>query len=179
MKHSGRIAFCGMLAALGLVIMFLSGVIPVATIALPALAGCILIPVTAEIGVKWGLGVYAVTGILGFFIVGDREALLIYLLFFGYYPVLYAVLDRIKNKPLRYIVKLLIFNAAAIADYLIVSFIFGIPIESIEILGAYTPVVVLLLANVVFIVFDFALKGLIQTYFVRLHKTASRFLQKR
>ena len=38
-----KVAFCGVMAALSLVVMLLAGVVPVATVALPAVAGCLLI----------------------------------------------------------------------------------------------------------------------------------------
>ena len=39
MKNSMRVAFCGVIAALSTVLFLLTGVVPVATIALPAIAG--------------------------------------------------------------------------------------------------------------------------------------------
>ena len=179
MKNSIKIAFCGVLAAVNVVILFLTGVVPVATIAMPALAGCFLIPAVAECGVKWGFGVYAAAGVLGLLLSADREAALIYLLFFGYYPALYALLDRIQNKAARYLVKLVIFNGAAVAEALISLYVLGIPFETVSFLGPWTPVVLLVLANVVFLIYDFALRGLIVTYFARLHASVSRVLRSR
>lgn len=144
--------------------MFLTGFIPVATLALPAIAGCFLIAVVREAGVKWGLCAYAVTAVLSFFLAPDREAALFYILFFGYYPVIFAVLGRIKNRVGRYTVKLLIFNAACILEVLIAVNLFGIPFEEMEMLGQFTAVVLLLLANIVFVVYDFALTRLISDY---------------
>ena len=177
MKNTLKIAFCGVIAALSVVIMFLTGVVPIATIAIPALAGCLLIPVVAECGIKWGAGVFGVVSLLAFFLTTDREAFLIYLLFFGYYPVLYATLDKIKSKVLKYALKFIIFNLAAVGETLIVTFVFGIPFETISFLGAFTPVVLLILANITFILYDYALKGLIIMYFAKLHKTAARLLK--
>lgn len=177
MKNTVRIAFCSVMAALSVVVMFLTGVIPVATIALPALAGCLLIPVVAECNVKWGFGVFAAVSVLAFLLTADREAFLIYVLFFGYYPVLYALLDRIGNRVLRYAVKLLVFNAAAVGETLLSIYVLGIPFESVSFLGPFTAVVLLILANGVFLLYDFALRSLIVLYFTRLHRTAARLLK--
>ena len=57
MKLSTKVAFSGVMAALSLVLLFLGGVVPVATIALPATAGCLLIPVVVEVGLSWSFGV--------------------------------------------------------------------------------------------------------------------------
>lgn len=177
MKNSMKAALCGILAALSTVLMFFTGIIPVATLALPAIAGCLLIPVVAEVGVSWGFGTFAVCAGLSFLLAPDREAALFYLLFFGYYPVLVAVLDRVKNKTLRYVLKLLIFNAAAAAEALLAVFVLGIPWETIEFLGKATPLVLLLLANLVFVLYDRALNGLIALYFQKFSGQVRRFLK--
>ena len=59
-----RVAFCGVIAALSTVLFLLTGVVPVATIALPAIAGCLLIPVVVEVGLPWAFGVYGVCCVL-------------------------------------------------------------------------------------------------------------------
>ncbi len=174
-----KLVFSAICGAISLVVMALAGVIPIASIALPAIAGCILIPVIIECSEKYAYGVYLLVAILSFFITADREAMFIYVLFFGYYPVLYSTLSRIKSKVLAYVIKIIIFNTAAVADYFIVTFVLGIPIESIEILGDFTLIVLLLAANVVFVLYDGALKGLGYIYYSRLHPAAKKFLFKK
>lgn len=168
-KLSVKVSFCGIVAALSTTLMFLTGVVPIATLAIPALAGCLLIAVVVEAGLAWGFGVYGVCSVLAFLLAPDREAALFYVLFFGYYPVLYAVLGRIKSKALRYAAKLLIFNAAVAAETLLSIYVLGIPLESVQFLGKFTPLVLLILANLVFVLYDFALDGLIATYVHRIH----------
>ncbi len=179
MKSSMKLAFSGVMAALSVVVLFLTGVAPMATVALPALAGCLLIPVVAEAGLSWGFGVYGATAVLGVFLVPDREAFLIYVLFFGYYPALFAMLGRIRNRVLRYAAKLGLFNAAAVGEVLLSVYVLGIPFESFGMLGPVGPVLLLLLANVVFVVYDFALDGLIAQYFRRLHPRLGKLLHSR
>lgn len=177
MKNSLKVAFCGMMAALSVVVLFLAGVIPSVTVAFPAAAGCLLIPVVAEFGKGWGLGTFLVCGALGFLLTPDREASLIYLLFFGYYPVLLPVLERIGNKVLKWTAKLFLFNAAALLETALAVYVLGIPWEPIGFLGKAAPAVLLLLANAVFVVYDYALRGLIGLYFQKLHQIVRRVLK--
>ncbi len=177
MKQSMKLAFCGVIAALSTVLMFLTGLAPTATLALPAIAGCLLIPVVVEAGLAWGAGVYGVCCVLSFLLAPDREAFLFYLLFFGYYPVLYAVLGRIRGRVLRYAAKLLVFNAAVALEVLLSVYVLGVPVESFFILGWIGPVVMWLLANVVFILYDLALDGLILQYYRRLHPRLGKLLK--
>ena len=164
-----QITFCGITAALSTVIMLLAGIVPAAVIALPAMAGCLLIAVVVETSAKWGFAVYAVCSVLSMLLVADKEASLFYLLFFGYYPVLYACLARIGKKPLRVLVKLLIFNAAFILEGLISVYILHIPIDFIEKMGTLTIPILMILANITFVVYDFALEGLAAVYIRRFH----------
>lgn len=172
-----KIALCGIVAALSAVVMLFTGVIPVATIALPALAGCLIIPVVAELGMSWGAGVFAVCGVLSFLLAPDREAALLYILFFGYYPVLIGVVGKIKSRAVQTVAKLSIFNAAVIAETYISVYVLGIPWENIGFLGRLTPIVMLVLANIVFVLYDRALCGLIAMYFVKYHDKVRRMLK--
>ena len=100
-----------------------------------------------------------------------------YLLFFGYYPALFAVLGRIRHRALRYVAKLLVFNAAVVLEAVLSVYVLGIPFETISILGPYTPVALLVLTNVVFVVYDLALEGLIVQYLNRLHDRLGKLLK--
>ena len=177
MKNSMRVAFCGVISALSTVLFLLTGVVPVATIALPAIAGCLLIPVVVEVGLPWAFGVYGVCCVLGLLFATDREALLIYLLFFGYYPALFAVVGRIRSRVLRYGVKLLVFNVAVVLEVLLSVYALVIPLETLSILGPAGPVVLWVLANVVFVVYDLALEGLIVQYLNRVHDRLGKLLR--
>jgi len=148
--------------------MFLTGLIPIATLALPAIAGCLLIAVVAEAGVRWAFCVYVVCGVLSFIVAPDREAALFYVLLFGYYPTLFAVIGRIKNRVGRYLVKLLVFNAAIVAEFFIAVKLLGIPFEEMELFGQFTALLLFVLGNVVFIIYDLALDRLISTYYIKM-----------
>ena len=155
----------------------MTGIIPVATIALPAVAGCFLIAVVAEIGVRHGFAVYAAVSLLSALIVPDREAALFYIVFFGYYPVLYGLLSRVRGRVLRWVVKLLVFNAAALAETGLAVWLLGIPMEEMLPFGwAFVPVL-LLLVNAVFILYDLSMNGLIVFYIRRLHPVIGKYLK--
>ena len=177
MKQSVKIALSGVMAALGTVLMLFQGLAPMASIAAPAMAGCLLIPVVAEAGVPWGFGCYGATAVFVMLLAPDREAALIYLLFFGDYPALFGLLARIRKRPVRVLSKLLVFNAACIAEALLALYMLGVPLESISFLGPFTPLLLLVLANLVFLVYDFALAGLISAYFQRLHPRLGKILR--
>ena len=95
-SKAAKVALCGVVSALSVVLMLMTGIVPIATIALPALAGCLTIAIVAETNVRYGFAVYCVVSVLAILLTPDREAILFYILFFGYYPTLYGLLMRIN-----------------------------------------------------------------------------------
>ena len=53
MKNTMKLALCGMVAALSVVLMLFEGLVSVASVAIPAVAGCLLIPLVAEAGLGY------------------------------------------------------------------------------------------------------------------------------
>lgn len=176
-SKTSKVALCGVIAALSVVVLFLTGVVPVATIALPAVAGCFLIAVVAETDVRSGVAVYAIVSVLTALLVPDREATLFYIVFFGYYPALYGTLSRIRNSVARWAAKLLVFNAAAVLEALLAVWLLGIPLAEMLSFGWPFIPVLLLLMNAVFILYDLALNGLIVFYIRRLHPFVRKYLK--
>ena len=163
MKHSGKIALGGLLAALSLVCMLLT-IFPFADYALPALAGVLLIPIVLESGVKWGFMVYAVVGILNAILTPSLEAKVLFIAFFGYYPVLKALIERIRFRPLEWAAKLLLFNGTFVAAYWLMLHVFALPADSLELFGVNVPLLLLGTGNIVFVIYDVAVTNLIVLY---------------
>lgn len=178
MKNSMKVALCGVAAALTVVLMLFEGLVSVASVAIPAVAGCLLIPIVAEAGLGHAFGAYGAAAVLVLLLAPDREAALIYVLFFGYYPALFAVVSKIKSRILLWGAKLLIFNAAAIAEGLLAIYVLGIPFEEFPLLGGWGPVVLLALANLVFVLYDYVLAGLIGQYYRRFYGKLGRMFHR-
>lgn len=178
MKNSMKVALCGVAAALTVVLMLFEGLVSVASVAIPAVAGCLLIPIVAEAGLGHAFGAYGAAAVLVLLLAPDREAALIYVLFFGYYPALFAVVSKIKSRILLWGAKLLIFNAAAMAEGLLAIYVLGIPFEEFPLLGGWGPVVLLALANLVFVLYDYVLAGLIGQYYRRFYGKLGRMFHR-
>ena len=177
-RQSSSIALGGVFSALCLVLMFMTGMVPFATYMLPALAGAMLCAVVVENGAKVALMVYASVSILSLFIVPDREASMIFICFFGYYPILKEQLERIPRRVVEFVLKFALFNVAIVGGYLVLSFITGIPLLSEEMFGEfgrYTALVMLVLGNGVFALYDMALTRYLSLY-IRWFRP--RFLRK-
>lgn len=171
LKKSYKVAFSGVVAALSAALMFLTGLIPFGTYAIPALAGMVLVAVVIELGYKFAFMVYVVVSVLSVFLAPDKEAAVLFILFLGFYPILKGIIEgKLRSKVLQYLIKLLLFNVCIIAAYFVGKFILLIPDESFVIFGVYLPYVFLAAGNVVFIIYDFAVSVIVMQYINRLRK---------
>ncbi len=148
---AARMALCGVLAALAVALMFLGGTVPFASIACPVLASLVLIPVYCECGWKWGLLWYAAVAALAALLAPEKEAAVLFV-FFGYYP------------------KLVYVNAAVFAAYGLMLYVFHLTavMEDFEGMGKAMLAVLLVLANVTFVIYDVLIARLEVYYHVRL-----------
>lgn len=172
MKRSAKVAIGGVFSALSLVLMLFT-LFPYATYALAGLAGVMLLPVALECGKPWAFGAYGVVSVLSFLLAPDMEAKLLFVLFFGYYPILKLLLDRL-NKGVGWLLKLLLFNAAMVGGYLLLLYVFGLPMDTFELFGVNLPLVFLLIGNGVFWLYDRVLSGFVVMYCSQWHDRITR-----
>lgn len=162
-KKSGPVALCGMTAALSLVILALS-VIPTAEIGLPAMAGALLFPVVVETSRRHALAVYAAVSLLALLLVVSWEAKLLYIAFFGYYPILKSVIERLSSRVVEWMLKLVVFNVSVVAVYACLLTLFRLDPAMFSIGGVSLPWVFLAAGNGIFILYDIGLSRLIAVY---------------
>lgn len=169
-------AIGGLSASLCLLLMFMTGLMPFATFALPAIAGAVLIVVVIENKASTAWIVYCAVSLLSVFIVPDKEAALMFIAFFGYYPIIKESLEKIKSKSVEYLAKFAIFNVAIISSYFIIINIIGLAEFNAEMgeFGKYGLLLFLALGNVTFLLYDFALTNLITLYIKVIRKKISR-----
>lgn len=170
MKNSGKVAICGVITALSFMCIMLTGIITVGTYALPALAGLFLIVPSIEISIKWSFYAYVAVSILSIFIAIDKEAAIMFILLFGYYPILKLKIDMLKSKISQYIIKILISSLSVILSFIISIKILGIPLKSFEIFGINIPWILLILWNIIFLVYDYAINDVFKLYNNKFHK---------
>lgn len=152
MKRSAkRAAVCGVTAALGVVIMLLGAVLGIGMYLAPMLVGVCLVPIGREWGAKYQILLWIAISLLCLILVSDPEENLMFLGLFGWYPILRPTLQKLP-RGLRAAVKLLIFNVAVIALELLLLLVL-VP----ESMGAVWTVLLLVLGNVTFLLYDFVL----------------------
>ena len=170
LSQASKTAIGGMAVALS-VVLLIPTALEIFVYALPALAGFLTLFCVIELGKSWAFGVWFATALLSLLLVPNKEAAVMYTAFFGYYPIVKALLENRKlPRVVEYLFKFLIFNAAVISAYLVLIYLFGMPLG--DVLGEddgvwwakYALPVMLVMGNAVFLVFDFALTRMAMVY---------------
>ena len=146
-----RIALCGVMAALSVVILLLGAVLGLGIYLAPVVAGLILVPVGRSYGAKSQIMLWLAVSVLAFLLVPDIEENLMFLCLFGCYPILYPRLNMLP-KGLRIGGKLLFFNLVFIFVELLVMWVL-VP----QTVGTLYCLLFLLLGNAMFLCYDAAL----------------------
>ena len=170
MSVSAKTALGAMITALSVVILIPSAV-QVFVYTLPAMAGMLTMLAVVEIDKKWAIGSYVAASLIGLLFVANKEAVVYYVAFFGYYPVVKALLESKMPRVAEYILKFLIFNVSIVLSGVVLVKVFGMPYN--DLLGIdgesafftkYALPIMLGMGNVVFILYDVALTRLLTAY---------------
>ncbi len=163
---SYRVALGGIVSSFCLLAMFMTGVFPLLYLVLPMIAGILMLIVVTEVNTPWALLTYMAVGLLSMFVTYDKEAALIFIMFFGHYPILFKYLNRIHPKFLQMAVKLLVFNGCMVAYFYVNVYLFGLQdlLEAFEDFGKYGSIIMLVAINPFFLMYDFGLDGMREIY---------------
>ena len=151
-KTSARVALGGIVAALCIVIMFLTGVVPALYIVSPMAAGLLMVILAEEVSVGWAWLTYLAVSLLALIVTFDKDAALMFILFFGYYPILRRSLERIRPKILKTLCKYLLFNVFLVIDWFLTVYLLGLP--TFEDTGPVMYAVLIIAFNVIFHFYD-------------------------
>ena len=115
-------------------------------------AGLLMIILVEEVSVGWAWLTYLAVSLLSLMVTFDKEAALMFILFFGYYPMLRLNLEKIKAKPLKTVCKFAVFNLFLAADYLMTVYVLGLP--TFDDTGPVMFVILFVSFNLVFFFYD-------------------------
>lgn len=192
-KLSYKVSLGGIISALCILLMFLTAVFPPLNMTIPIFTGLLIAMVAIETSNAWAMASYGCVAILSMFTTPDKEAAVLFIMFFGYYPVLQRLLNKMKKRPLAFVIKLIVFNAAIIAAYAIIIRIFGM----VDIFSDFTDwfadlendygyanlsrflfPALLLMGNAIFIFYDYVMNLLVNTYIKWFRPTFLRKINK-
>ena len=177
-KSYGRpVALCGMMAALSVTLMHLGVIIPIMLYVAP-MAACILVMfVCVECGLRFAWAEYAAAALLAVLFVPDKEIAFVFA-FLGYYPLIKPKFDRLHPKLICTAAKLVYFNAAILAMYVLLYSMFfpGQLFTDLKDAGLLLTAVTLLVGNIAFFALDRALLRFLYLYRMVWQKRLHRML---
>ncbi len=174
MKKSKKAALCGVMAAMSAVLM-LGSYFPYFTYAIPAAAGAAVLIVLVEAGVPSALLTYGAAAAITL-MTAEPEAKILFVMFFGYYPVVKGVFDKKLPKALSWVLKTAVFNSAMLISYYLIINIFGMNVFGGEKAKLTFELLLLAAGNVVFVIYDIALQRFASLYLMKIHPKISRYL---
>lgn len=176
MNNSTRLAVCSIVAALSVVLLFLGGITYVLAYAMPMLVGLLMIMLNTTFGSKSAWITYAAVSLLSFILVSDKECMMMYIMFFGYYPIVRCYLEKLKSRVISFLLRLLMFNAALTLCELLLVYIFRIPfLEEGE--GRYVIIIFAVMMNILFVIYDRLISVITQLYKIKIEKRIKRLFK--
>lgn len=148
------LAYSALAAALGVILLLIASVLPGGKMVLVCVASLGAILTQCLFGWRWALGTFGVTAFLALLLLPAKAVAIYYTAFFGYYPLLMVLTERLPGKAARYAVRLAVFNAVMIGLYFAAGSLLSVDLGT---LSGY-PLLLLIAANVGFLIYDTALQ---------------------
>ena len=164
-KKTHTLTLSALFSALSVISLYIASVWPTGLLGLTAVASLFVAAAVVEAGVRPGLYVYIVVSVIGFLILPNRSASLLFIVFFGYYPIVKCLFEQVGAVFLQWILKLAVFNLSLSSVYFLLS-------ELIFDISENMPGTALLYicGNIVFAIFDHGLSKLLRLYMDRISK---------
>ncbi len=156
MKNTKRLAFASIMSALSVAIMYAGSIIEMLEMSAAALASICVLLVLVETGAKYAWLTYAVTGELSFILLPTKYIAVMFVGFLGFYPMAKAFFEKRFRGWRCLVLKILLLNVCVFLMLLAVRYVIA---EAL-----WFEIMVLVLANIVFVVYDYALTHLLRAY---------------
>ena len=159
-----RLTMCAMLAALGVVLLYVGSIIEVLDISMAVIASlaCIIAVIEYGKGAPWAI--YAVTSVLSVILLPNKTPAAFYALFFGFYPILKEKFEK-RGKRICWILKEAVFNVSLAAMAIATYFLTTTGDNTLFTSPTFIAITVVA-AELVFVLYDVALTRLISFYIV-------------
>ncbi len=158
-------AFAGICTAISAVVLYMASIVPTGRLVLCAVASVTVCVLMIKFGIKGALLLYAAVSAIAFVLLPDKTIFFGYLLFFGNYPIVKALIEKKNSLVFEWVLKILLFCLYAIVAYLGINLFFP-SLAQIE----YSLWLVLVATVAVAAVYDVALSLLISELIRRFAK---------
>lgn len=160
------LAFTALAVAGGVVVLYLGVLFPMMHLSFAALAALFVAVAVMEGGKRYGVLCFAATALLGFLLVPDRVGVVLFITFFGFYPLIKSVAEQRSSRVLGWGIKFAVFGLVWTGYILLWREVF---LGVIPFGGQALPLVYLIGA-IAFLVYDIGMSKLIGFYLARIYR---------
>ncbi|MBP2032421.1 hypothetical protein J2Z42_001086 [Clostridium algifaecis] len=165
LNKSKYMATGGLLTGVGIILVYLSGIVPVNKMYILAVASFIIPLSILTTNLKNTISLYISTSILSLLICGIKFTVIAYILFFGLYGLVKFYIERIRKLFIEIILKLAFFNICTITLLYIYKLFFP-GLFNIK----YNIYLVIIGLQIVFLIYDYLLTLIINFINRKLNK---------
>ena len=115
-----KVTRLALLTAVGTVFLLLANVLPTGRLALLAVSSFPVCAALLMYGAGWAAGIYGLISLLGMLLFPGTAAIA-YAAFFGYYPVIKSLLERLHNTTLVWVLKYALYVVVFVFYWILVS----------------------------------------------------------
>lgn len=151
-SNSTYIAKGGLLTAISVILVYLSGIVPLNKTYLLTLSSFVIPLAVIITNEKIAFITYISTALLSFLICGFKGTVLSYMIFFGLYGLVKYYIEKTKKLPVEIILKLLFFNLCLLILFLLYSLFFP---ELLKI--KFNLYLIIVGIQVIFLIYDYLL----------------------
>ena len=155
-KNTKKLTFSAIISALAVAVMYIGALLDVLDLSTAALASICVLLILTELGMKYAFLSYACISVLSFLLLPTKYAAIMFVGFLGFYPMAKLVFERKFRGILCLVLKFILLNVCIGAMLFVVRYVMS---EAL-----WFEIMVLVLANVVFVVYDVALTRLLRAY---------------
>lgn len=165
-SNTKKLTVCAMLAALGVVLLYLGSLVEVLDISMAAIASLTCIIAVIEYGKSAPWAVFGVTAVLSLILLPNKTPAALYAIFFGFYPILKEKIEKLPRLP-SWVIKELVFNVC-LAGMCAAIYYLSTTGQNTLLSSPWMIAATIAAAEVVFVLYDIALTRLISFYIINL-----------
>ena len=156
MKNTKKLALAALMSALAVAVMYAGCLLEILDLSTAAVASMCVLLVLVETGAKYAWLTYAVSATLSLILLPIKTAGLLFVGFLGFYPMAKALFEMRFRGWRCLVLKILLLNGCTVLMLLLVRYVIA---EAL-----WFEIFTLVLANIVFVVYDYALTHLLRAY---------------
>ena len=168
-QKSYRVSLTAMFISFSLLFLYLASILPTMRITMYFLSSIFVMGLMVEQETGLAILMFVAVSLLSLLLMPDKMRVVPYVIFFGHYGIGKYHIEKIKDKVVAYVVKLIYFNAALFGIYFLAR---SVLLADITLEVPFWLIIVL--AQVAFAVYDFLLSKVTQFYYNTIRKKLIR-----